>query len=89
MALAKALIEATAFIELSPDEVVDMDAGVKALESIAFTLRSASAEELAVIRRALEQLTTEELAGAARPKVLEFYTRFVDGFGLIRERPEP
>lgn len=36
----RAVVEAAAFLELSPDEVVDADSAVKQLESMAYLLVS-------------------------------------------------
>jgi hypothetical protein len=80
--LAKALINAAAFLELSSDDVVNPDGAVKALESIAYTLHSASPEEISVIREALHEMTEVERAGAARADVLEFYEQFLENCGV-------
>jgi hypothetical protein len=80
--LAKALIQAAAFLELSSDDAVSPDYSVQALESIGHSLHSASPEELAAIRTAFQELRAAEQAGQARADVLRFYSEFMESFGL-------
>jgi hypothetical protein len=80
--LAKALIQTAAFLELSRDDAVSPDDAVRALEDIAHTLQSASPEELAAVRDALQELAAEERAGFARADVLRFYEHFFESIGL-------
>ncbi len=80
--LAKALIGAAAFLELAGDDIVDPDNAIKALEDIAFNLRSATPEELAAIREALKELIADERAGFARTDTLRFYENFMEDSGL-------
>jgi len=80
--LAKALIQTAAFLELSGDDVVSPDDAVRALEDIAHTLQSASPEELAAVRDALQELAAEERAGFARADVLRFYEQFFESIGV-------
>ena len=80
--LAKALIQAAAFLELSGDDVILPDDSVRALESIGYSLQSTSPEELVAIRAALQELTAAEQAGKARADVLRFYGEFMESFGL-------
>ena len=44
-AVARALLETAAFLELSEDDVVDPDSAVKAMESIASALSKTTPEE--------------------------------------------
>ena len=80
--LAKALIQAAAFIELSSDDTVNPDDAVRALEDIAATLQSASPDEVAAIRAALQELIAEERASFARADALRFYEHFLESVGL-------
>ena len=80
--LAKALIQTAAFLELSGDDAVNPDDAVRALEDIAHTLQSASPDELAAVRDALQELATEERAGFARADVLKFYEQFFERIGV-------
>jgi hypothetical protein len=50
--IARALLNAAAFLEFSPDDIVDRACAVKALEDTAFALQNASAEGIESIRRA-------------------------------------
>jgi len=81
--LAKALIEAAAFLELSSDDTVNPDDAVRALEDIAATLQSASRDEVAAIRAAVQELIAEERASFARADALRFYEHFLESVGLV------
>jgi hypothetical protein len=81
-ALAKALIESVAFLALSDDEVACPDDAVRALESIANSLRTASPVELTELRSALQNLITEERTNLGRPSVIKFYEDFFSNLGL-------
>jgi hypothetical protein len=86
-AIAEALIDTAAFLELSGDDVIKPDAAIQALESIATSLADASAEEkkalldLCVARAiALKDSDDPELE-----KKREFYLGFGEAFGLYPE----
>ena len=81
--LAKALFQAAAFIELSSDDTVNPDDAVRALEDISATLQSASLDEVAAIRAALQELIAEERASFARADALRFYEHFLESVGLV------
>jgi hypothetical protein len=49
--LCQAIIWSACFLEQSPDDVVDPDSAVKALEDIASALQAATAEEKEAFRR--------------------------------------
>jgi hypothetical protein len=80
--LAKALIQAAAFLELSGEDVVTLDGSVKVLDDIATILQSASADELAAVRETLHEMTLAERSGLARSEVLRFYETFCEDFGI-------
>jgi hypothetical protein len=80
--IAKALIETAASLELSGEDVIGLDGSVKAIEDLAHTLKSASPEELAAMRLALQELTAAENAGLKRPEVLEFCEHFLENLGV-------
>jgi hypothetical protein len=86
-ALAEALVESAAFLELSGNEVISPDAAVRALESITATLDKASEnEKKALLDYCREQATT--LRGAQTDqdrKRRDFYLGFEEAFGLIDE----
>jgi hypothetical protein len=86
--LAKALIQAAAFLELSGEDVITLDGSVKVLEDIAAILQSASPEELSAIREALQEMTVAERARYARPDVLRFYEQFLEWNGLSDEKSQ-
>ena len=89
IALARSVIEAARFFELSSDDLIDPDTAVEALESIAHELGSLDEAERTSLREALDELIGDEQAGrdgsAPRPEVIEFYESFMENFGLEEE----
>lgn len=81
-ALARALITAVAFFELSDDDVVDSGAAVQVLEDISSELAVCTAEEKAALRAVLAQMKASEQLNEARPEVLEFLESFLYTAGL-------
>ena len=88
-ALARIVIQVAMFIEMSDDDVLDLDSAVRTLEGIAQELGSTGQEERTVLREAIVELIDEEMAGlgAARPRqeVVGFYKSFMENFGLDAE----
>jgi hypothetical protein len=86
IALARSVIEAARFLELSSDDLIDPDAAVKILESIALELVRSDDAERTALREALDELIGEELAGRegcpSRQEVVDFYESFMENFGL-------
>ena len=86
IALARSVIEAARLLELSSDDLVDSDAAVRILESIALELNRIDDAERAALREALDELIGEELAGRddspPRQEVIEFYESFMENFSL-------
>jgi hypothetical protein len=80
--IAKAMIGAAAFLELSSDDTVNPDDAVRALEDISGTLQSASPDEVAAIRAALQEMIAEERASFARADAIRFYEHFLESVGL-------
>ncbi len=80
--LAKAVLRAAAFLEFSNQDTVNPDDAVRALEDIAATLQSASPDEIAAIRTALQELIAEERTSFARVETLRFYEHFLESVGL-------
>jgi len=82
--LAEAVVEATAFLELSSDKVVDPDSAVEALESISHSLQSASDEEkhdlLDYCREQASKLSGAR--GGQEEKRRDFYRQFGEALGL-------
>ncbi|MBP6865857.1 MAG: hypothetical protein KBC32_11405 [Candidatus Didemnitutus sp.] len=85
--LVQALVETAAFIELSGEEVIDLDASVQALEQIVHSLSEATDEE----KRALTGYCLEKAAAiAAQPVPRDeerraFYLNFEEAFGLSND----
>jgi hypothetical protein len=52
--IARALLEAACFLELSEDDSVNPDDAVRALEGMASRLQQCSPEEVAVLREAIQ-----------------------------------
>ena len=83
--LAKALVEALAFLELSTDDVVAPDGAAKTFESIAATLQNSSDEEReALAAAAMAELNVQSAADAAE-EVLDFYEHLLVDLGLEEE----
>ena len=76
--LANAILDLAAFLELSGDDVIDPDAAVNAMESLAFSLKSATPEEVAAVRSAIR----EQVASAPSPERAEFLRSFAENVGL-------
>ena len=83
--LAKALVDALAFLELSADDVVDPDGAARTFESIAETLQSSSHEEReALAAAAMAELNLQSAADASED-VLDFYEHLLVDLGLEEE----
>lgn len=76
--LANAILDLAAFLELSGDDVLDPDAAVNAMESLAFALKSATPEEIAAIHSSIR----EQLASSPSPERAKFLRSFVENVGL-------
>jgi hypothetical protein len=81
-ALARALINAAAFLELSGDKVLDPEMALQALEEIAYHLSHGTEEEKNVVAEVLAEMRATELESDPRPEVLEFLDTFLTSFGL-------
>jgi hypothetical protein len=75
--LARTVLEAMAFLELSGDDTIDPDAAVAAMEMLAAELESCSPQEKAALRKAAADAAAES-KGAAR----KFYQGFMVDAGL-------
>jgi hypothetical protein len=80
--LAKALVEAAAFLEFSPDDSLNPDDAVRALENITHTLHDASPEEIAAIREALRELVNASQTDSARSAAQSFSDAFLESIGV-------
>ncbi len=74
--LAKAVVDAFGFLELSGDTEIDPDAAVKAMEMLTADLRACTPEEQAALMQAARaEYQAQRAAGASR-KVLKYYKDF-------------
>jgi hypothetical protein len=76
--LAKAVVDAFAFLELSGDSEIDPDTAVKAMEMLTYDLRKCSPEERAALAQAAgAEYKAQKAAGASR-RTLKFYKDFTE-----------
>ena len=89
-ALARAIMNAAAFLELSDDKAVDPELAVQALEEIALHLSECSEEEKKALAEVLAEMRANEVETGPRPDVLAFLDSFLVSFGLAdpAELPE-
>lgn len=81
--LCRAIIWSACFLELSPDDIVDPDSAVKALEDIANTLQSATDEEKEAFRQECsEEASRLEKAGPPWVKTAEFIRSLPEANGI-------
>ena len=80
--LAKAIIQALAFLELSDDDIVNPGAAERATEVIGNTLSDCSDEEREALEKVLKQERRALKAAGAAADLLEFYDTFMENFGL-------
>ena len=78
--LARALVEAAAFIELSDESVIELHAAVRALEDIATELRECSPAEVAILREVLFEAQACEPEGPGERR--EFLRKFLSNCGI-------
>jgi hypothetical protein len=76
-ALARAILETAAFLDLSDDSSVNEDDAVRALEAMAAALESATPQEKAALREAAKELA-KQWTGRERT----FYATFMSAMGL-------
>jgi hypothetical protein len=76
--LMRALVEAAAFLELSPDELLDPDIAVKELESMASLLGQLSENE----KRELAAFTRAEADRVSSGEYRDFLRQFPEAMGL-------
>ena len=77
-------VEAAAFLELSGDDVVDEDAAVEQMESIAARLQALPPAELEEFLRLVEEEAQRAARKGDRP-LAEFLEGFPESFGLLPE----
>jgi len=92
-ALARALINAAAYLELADESQVNPDLALQALEEIALNLSHCTAEEKQALIEVLVDMRTAELEQQTRPEMLDFLDSFLASFGLDDaggpQEPEP
>jgi hypothetical protein len=81
-ALARAVVAAMAFLELSDDQDVDPDCALGAMESICYELQSCTDAEKAALKKALAAELQAWQAQNAKENVIEFYRDFMVNTGL-------
>ena len=86
-ALARALINAAAYLELADESQVNPDFALQALEEIGFNLSHCTAEEKQALREVLADMQAAEMDNQTRPEMLEFLDTFLASFGLDDEEP--
>jgi hypothetical protein len=82
--LCQAIIWSACFLELSPDDIIDPDSAVKALEDIASALQAATEEEKEAFRQACfeEALLLEKDAGPKYATRAEFIRSLPESSGI-------
>ena len=83
--IARALVNAAAFLELSDEDVVDPDSAVAAMEDIVAALAGASTEEIAALQRAASEERKARAKRGADEDTLDFFDNFLENFGLVEE----
>ena len=85
--LARALINAAAYLELADESQINSDFALQALEEIAFNLSHCADEERHALAEVLADMRAAELDNQTRPEMLEFLDTFLASFGLDDEEP--
>ncbi len=81
---AKAILNLAAFIELSPDDQIDPDSAVKALEQLSLDLSSASKAELSYLKAVIiqESMETHEERTSEQQDRITFFLDFIENMGI-------
>src|SRR5947207_10212158 len=87
-ALARALINAAAYLELTGEDGIEPESALQALEEIAYNLSYCSDEEKKALADALADMRAAELETGPRPDMLDFLDTFLVSFGLDEEEPD-
>ena len=81
--IARALLNAASFLELSGEDVLELHAAVKAMEQIAFDLGNATPEEAALLTDTARELAEESrAAGPGFTDAVTFFETFMENFGV-------
>ena len=81
-ALARALINATAYLELADESQIDPELALQALEEIAYNLHFSTDEEKKALAEVLADMRAAEIDHQTRPEMLDFLDTFLASFGL-------
>lgn len=81
-ALARALINAAAYLDLSGEDGLDAEQALQALEELAYSLSHCTEAEKEAIRETLADMKAAEMESGPRPEMLEFLNNFLVSFGL-------
>ncbi len=84
-ALARAVINAAAYLELADESQVDPELALQALEEIAYNLSYATEDEKMAVSEALADMKAAERDNQTRPEMLDFLDTFLVSFGLADE----
>ncbi len=87
-ALARAVINAVAFLDLSAEDGLDSETAVQALDEISYNLSYCSEEEIQALSEVLEEMRQSEIEDGPRQEMIEFLTTFLSAFGLGEEPEE-
>lgn len=89
--LARAVVNAAAYLELADESAVDPDLATQALEEIAYNLSYCTDEEKSAIADVLADMRAAEVENGVRSNMLDFLDTFLVSFGLVdeTERDEP
>ena len=80
--IARALVNAAAFLEFSPDDIIDPDSAVKAMEDIAGELARASDEERDVLSRVCAEERDIRARTPGYEATADFFDNFIEHFGV-------
>jgi len=83
--LSKVIVDISAFLELSGDDVIDPDSAIKAMEMIGSELKKATPEEKESIAVAAKAAATSARSRGATEEEIEFYEGFMENFDLLEE----
>lgn len=81
-ALARALINAAAYLDLSGEEGLDPEQSLQALEELAFNLSHCNEAEIEALREVLADMRAAEMDSGPRLEMLEFLDTFLVSFGV-------
>jgi hypothetical protein len=87
--LARALVNAAAFLDLADEEEINPALAEQALEEIAYNLSHCTPEEVQTLREVLDDMKAAERENEGRPEMLEFLDTFLVSFGVVGDEDDP